>query len=256
MEETISVLNNKKQKLAASIHRPDKEGKFPAVILLPGFRGTKEEGHIKQLAMELAQNNIVAIRFDPSGFGDSDGNTEKDYRLSNYFSDTESVCDYLKKLPNVDSNHIGLYGHSMGAMLVVLFAAKHPEIQASVSVSPPHIMKTKNRLENVWHGWEKNGYLEKVRDGKTVRIPWEFLADAEVYNPLEEVTKIKTPILFIFGTNDANVLPEETKALYEKANEPKQLFIVDGMDHFYKNFPDKLTLVNNEIISFYKKYLQ
>lgn len=255
MEETIAVLNNKKQKLAVSIHRPVGQGQFPAVILLPGFRGTKEEGHIKQLAIELAKNNIVAIRFDPSGFGESEGDTEKEYRLSQYFRDTESIYDYLKLLPSVDSNHIGLYGHSMGATLVVLFAAKHPEIQASVSVSPPPVMGTKHRIETVWIGWRKNGYLEKVRNGKTIKIPWEFLADADHYDALTEVVKIKTPLLFILGTKDINVLPEETKALYEKANQPKQLFIVDDMDHFYKNFPDKLAIVNNEILKFYKKYL-
>jgi len=207
------------------------------------------------LAIELAKNNIVAIRFDASGFGESEGDTQKDYRLSHYFSDTEAVYEYIKTLPYVDSNHMGLYGHSMGAMLVVLFAAKHPDIQASVSVSPPYTMRTKNRLKNVWIGWEKNGYLETVHNGKTVKIPWEFLADADTYNSLKEVTKIKTPILFILGTKDINVLPEETEALYKKANHPKQLFIVDGMDHFYKNFPDKLTIVINKIIKFYKKYL-
>ncbi len=207
------------------------------------------------MATELANNNIVAIRFDPSGFGESEGDTEKDYRLSHYFSDTEAIYDSIKTLPYVDSNRVGLFGHSMGALLVVLFAAKHPEIQASVSVSPPHTMQTKNRLENVWIGWEKNAYLETIRNGRTVKIPWEFLADADAYNSLKEVAKIKTPILFILGTKDTNVLPEETKALYEKANQPKQLFVEEDMDHFYKNFSDKLTLVNNEIIKFYNKYL-
>jgi dipeptidyl aminopeptidase/acylaminoacyl peptidase len=255
VEDTISILNSKKQKLAATIHRPSKPGKFPAVILLNGFRGTKDEEDRKQLSIELAKNNIVAIRFDASGFGQSEGDTEKDYRLSNYFNDTEAVYDYLKQLPYVDKNHIGLYGHSMGAMLVVLFAAKYPEIQASVSVSPPNMMRTKNRLENIWVGWEENGYLEKVVDGKTVKIPLEFLTDTDTYNTLKEVTKIKKPILFILGTKDVNVLPEETKALYEKANQPKKLFIVDGMSHFYRDFPDKMTIVFSEILKFYKKYL-
>jgi dienelactone hydrolase len=93
VEETISILNNKKHMLAALIHKPAKKGKFPAVILLPGFRRTKDDVLIKQLAIKLANSNIVAIRFDPSGFGESEGEIERDYRLSNYFSDTESVYD-------------------------------------------------------------------------------------------------------------------------------------------------------------------
>jgi uncharacterized protein len=255
MEETITIPNIKGLQLAASLHRPDKEGRFPAVIVLPGFRGSKEEEHIKSLATALAQHDIVTIRFDASGWGDSEGTAENDYRLSNYFNDTESVYEYLKALPYVDTNHIGLFGHSMGAMLVVLFAAKHPEIKASVSVSPPYVMKTKNRVEHVWVGWKKSGYLEKEWHGKTVKIPWEFLDDAGKYNALKDVPKIKTPILFILGTADVNVVPDETKALYEKANEPKELFEVDGMDHFYKKDPEKLMTVFNKILEFYKKNL-
>lgn len=255
MEERVHIFNKKNQKLAAIIHRPQGQDKFPAVILMHGFTGNKEEQHIKQLAVDLANNNLVAIRFDASGYGESEGITEQDYRLTNYFSDAESVYDYLKTLPYVDKDHIGIFGHSMGAMLVVLLAAKYPEIKASVSVSPPSNLDTHYRLKGIWKEWKEKGYLEKINNGKNVKIPWEFLEDAKRYNALEEASKIKSPILFILGAQDVNVLPEETKELYEKANEPKELFIVDGMDHSYKNFPDKLAIVNKKILEFYKKYL-
>lgn len=256
MEEKVYISNKKNQKLAAVIHRPPTQDKFPAIILMCGFTGNKEEKHIKQLAIELTKNNFVAIRFDPSGYAESEGSTEKDYRLTNYFSDTESIYGYLKTLSYVDQDRIGIFGHSMGAMLVVLFAAKHPEIKASVSVSPPYNLGTHYRLKGIfWKGWKEKGYLEKIDNGKTVRIPWEFLEDAKRYNALQDVSKIKSPILFILGTKDINVLPEETRKLYEKANNPKEFLVVDGMDHYYKNFPDKLATVNEKILRFYKKYL-
>ena len=175
--------------------------------------------------------------------------------MTNYFSDAESVYSYLKNLPYVDNDRIGLFGHSVGAMLVILFAAKHPEIKALVPVSPPYNLETHYRLRGIWKGWKEKGYVEKETNGKTVKIPWAYLEDAKQYNALKEVPKVKDPVLFILGTADVNVLPEETKELYEKANEPKELFIVDGMDHFYKNFPEKLAIVNNKVLNFYKKYL-
>lgn len=255
MEEKVYISNEKNQKLAAVIHKPRKEGKFPAVILMAGFTGNKEEKHIKQLAIDLADNNFVAIRFDASGYAESEGKTENDYRLTNYFSDAESVYSYLKSLSYVEKVRICIVGHSMGAMLVVLFAAKHPEIKASVSVSPPYNLETHYRMKGIWSEWKEKGYLEKENNGKIVKIPWAFLEDARQYNALEEVNRVKSPILFILGTRDVNVLPEETEELYKKANEPKELFVVDGMDHFYKKFPDKLGIVNKKIIEFYKKYL-
>ncbi|MDO8582926.1 MAG: alpha/beta fold hydrolase [bacterium] len=256
MEEKVFILNKKNQKLAAVIHRPQTQGKFPAVILLHGFTGNKEEQHIKQLAIDLARNNFVAIRFDASGYGESEGTTEKDYRLTNYFNDAESVYEYLKNLAYVDKDHIGLFGHSVGAMLTILFAAKHPEVIALAPVSPPYQLETHYRLRGIWKNWKDTGYVEKKeRNGRMVKIPYAYLEDAKQYNALDEVSKIKNPILFILGTKDINVIPEETEKLYEKANQPKELFVVDGMDHFYKNFPDKLTIVNKKILEFYKKYL-
>lgn len=255
MEDKIYIPNKKNQKLAAVIHRPQSQGKFPAIILLHGFSGDKEERHIKQLAIELADNNFVAIRFDASGYGESEGTTEEDYRFTNYFSDTEFVYSYLKNLSYVDKNRIGIFGHSLGAMLVVLFAAKHPELKALVPVSPPYHLETHYRLRSIWKEWKEKGYVERETNGKTVRIPYTFLKDAEQYDALEEVSRVKSPTLFILGTKDINVLPKETEDLYSKANEPKELFTVEGMDHYYKNFPDKLAIVNGKILKFYRKYL-
>ncbi len=256
MEEKVYILNPKNQKLAAVIHRPKADGKYPAVVLLHGFTGNKEEGHIKQLAVELADNGFVAIRFDASGYGESEGDTEKDYRMTNYFSDTKSVYDYLRNLPYVDPDRIGIFGHSLGGMLVVLFAAKHPAIKAVVPVSAPYHLETHYRLKGIWNGWQEKGYREAKSNGKTVRIPWAFLEDAKRYNALVEVRKIKGPILFIVGTSDVNVLPKETQKLFEEANEPKELFVVRGMDHYYKNFEEKLVIVNEKVLKFFKKYLQ
>lgn len=243
MEEKVYILNKKKQKLAAVIHTPKSRGKFPAIILLHGFTGDKEEKYIKQLAVDLAINNFTAIRFDASGYGESEGKTEDDYRLTNYYGDAESIYGYLKNLPYVDKNRVGIFGHSMGAMLVILFAAKHPELKALASVSPPSNLETHYRLKGIWKGWKEKGYLLRKKKWKIVKIPWAFLEDAKQYNALSEVSKIKSPILFILGSEDANVLPEETEALYEKANEPKGLFVVEGWIIIIKTFPISLRLL-------------
>lgn len=81
------------------------------------------------------------------------------------------------------------------------------------------------------------------------------MEDAEKYNALDYVSKIHSPILIILGTKDDDVLPAETKTIYEKANQPKELFEFEGMTHDYKNYPDKLRIVNEKVIGFYKKYL-
>ena len=72
MEENVLITNKKDLKLASVIHRPKAEGRCPGVILIHGFTGSKEELHIKQLGIDLAENGFVAVRFDASGLGASE----------------------------------------------------------------------------------------------------------------------------------------------------------------------------------------
>lgn len=255
MEEKVTILNKKGLKLSTVIHKPKLQGKYPCVIVIHGFTGDKEELHMKQTAMDLARNNIIAIRFDASGYGESEGETESEYRLSNHMSDIRVVYNYAKTLPEVDPKRIGLYGQSLGAMMAVLFAANNPDIKASVAVSPPYHMETHYRLKGIWKDWKNDGFLKKETEKGEVKIPWVFLEDSRSYDALKVVDKIHSPILFIIGSKDINVLPEETQKLYKQANQPKELFVVEEMDHFYKNVHGHLKLVNEKIVSFFKTNL-
>jgi|GEM_PF-2852341 len=60
------VKNIKGLNLTTVVHSPNKESKYPAIILLHGFKGYKEEENIIQLATDSAENGFVAIRFDAS----------------------------------------------------------------------------------------------------------------------------------------------------------------------------------------------
>ena len=89
MEEKIFIDNSNGLKLSLIISYPDKNKQYPAILILGGFVGYKEEAHVKELAGALMQNGFAAIRFDCSGFGESDGIFEKDYLMSNYLKDIE-----------------------------------------------------------------------------------------------------------------------------------------------------------------------
>lgn len=257
MEEKVKVTNAKGLNLAGVIHRPAGEGKFPAVILLHGFCGYKEELHIWELAKDLANEGFVAIRFDASGFGESEGSLDSDYRLSNYLNDIEKIYLYLKSLDYVDASRAAVWGHSMGGMASIIFAAAHPEIKVVCSVSAPDFMRADRREGHPFNGWKERGFFEKVssRFGK-LEIPHAFLEDAQKFNVLDFVPRLRAPLLVVLGGKDIDVLPEETRAIFEKANEPKKLLEVKAMDHYYKNSPELLKQVNKGIIKFLKKYLQ
>ena len=77
MEKPVIFKNNLEKQLVGILHLPEKEGKFPAVIICHGFKGNKTQRKFVGLGRELAKNGIVVLRFDFYGSGDSEGNFEK-----------------------------------------------------------------------------------------------------------------------------------------------------------------------------------
>jgi esterase/lipase len=252
IEEKVLIKNSRGLILAAVIHRPEDDNKHPAVILLHGFTGCKDEAHIKTLASDLALNGIVSIRFDASGAGESEGTSEDDYRFSNYLSDIDDISNYLKTREFADPDRIGIWGHSMGGTLSIIFASSHP-IKAVCSVSATRKMETSLLLKEMLPQWKKIGWFTKA--GTKIKIPYVFIEDAQKYDVLDYVAKIKKPLFIILGKFDNVVAPEDTRLIYERACEPKILLEISDIGHDYKKYDDKIKLINKEIVSFFHKYL-
>lgn len=253
MEEKVFIKNNRGLKLAAVVHRPEGKGKFPAVILLHGFLGDKDLASFESMARQLCANNIVAIRFDASGFNESEGTVENDYRLTNYKADLGSVYKYLKLQSFVDSRRVGLCGQSMGGLLAVVFASQHPEIKAIGVISSPVKM---NVLKIPKIKGEKFFDRESFKFG-TVKIPYEFVDDAEQYDAVKSVPKVKGKLLFVWGTDDKVVPWQETKKIFEAGHEPKEFFEVASMGHKYyrEGPPEIMGIVDEKVVEFFKKSL-
>lgn len=256
-EKRVFIKNEKGLKLASIVNYPDENNRYAAVIILHGFTGYKEEPHLEGLAKALAQNGFVAVRFDCSGSGESDGTFEKDYRMSNYREDIESIYSYISNLEYVDNNKIGILGHSMGGELAVIFAAFHPQIKACITVSATTTMRAANWIKDVIGEWQKTGWFDKEysRDGSQIKIPYSFMEDADKYNSLDYVKKLTSPILVILGTADDVVSPEDTREIFAAANEPKELAEIEGIGHDYKKHQNYIIMVNNKVLNFLEKYL-
>jgi len=256
MPQKVFIKNKKELKLAVIVSKPENEGVFPAVILLHGFTGYKEEPYYPTLSTNLLKHDIVSIRFDASGYGESEGTLEKDYRFSNYLSDIGVIYKYTKSLDYVDESRIAISGHSMGGLLTIVFSSRHPAIICLCAISSPVKMETSKEMSKNLLNWKKRGYLKKVssRFGP-VRIPWAFIEDASKWDATSSVKRVKVPILVIAGTGDTTVLSKETKKIYESANQPKEYIEIKGMTHDFKNYPEILSRVNNKITDFFIKYL-
>ena len=133
-EEEVVYKNEKDNvKLAGTLTLPRGEGEFPAVILITGS-GTQDRdstiaGHrpFLVLADYLTRKGIAVLRVDDRGAGGSDLGSLR-ATTENFVGDVLAGVAYLKRRKEINSNQIGLIGHSEGGMIAPLAAVRSKDI--------------------------------------------------------------------------------------------------------------------------------
>ena len=72
MNKSVTLRNNKGLNLAVDVEAPDTKNIHPFVMMFHGFKGYKDEGSYTELAKTLLRKGVGSIRFDASGFSDSE----------------------------------------------------------------------------------------------------------------------------------------------------------------------------------------
>ncbi|MEQ8928046.1 MAG: alpha/beta hydrolase [Fulvivirga sp.] len=144
-EDIIIQNNEEKIELGGTITYPNKSDmQYPAVILLSGSgpqdRNSELAGHkpFLSIANHLTERDIVVLRMDDRGVGESTGS--KNVSFGNLLSDVNIMLDYLKKQDFVDSDNIGLIGHSLGGIIAPMAAIDHPDkVNFIITLAGPSI---------------------------------------------------------------------------------------------------------------------
>lgn len=106
--------------------------------------------------------------------------------------------DAVLKLAKERFDKVGILGSSLGSALAVLEAEKE-KVDALILLCTPATVRIKEKT------------------------------------PLDVIHHVEAPTLFIHGDKDEMVPFEHSKMLYDRAQEPKELMIVEGGDHRYSN---------------------
>jgi pimeloyl-ACP methyl ester carboxylesterase len=128
-EEVTFQNGNANITLAGTLTLPQREGNFPAVILISGSgpQNRDEEllGHKPFLVISdyLTRNGIAVLRYDDRGVAQSKGDF-KTATTVDFASDVESAIAFLKTRKEINKSKIGLIGHSEGGIIAPMVAAK------------------------------------------------------------------------------------------------------------------------------------
>lgn len=220
----------------------------PTVILLHGLSGHR--GEMLNEAQMLADAGFSTLLFDLRGHGASEG--DKTTLGYSEVEDVRGAVDYLLTRDDVDTEHIGLSGFSLGGVLTLRAAARIPEIQAVAAISA---FKTVD--DNV----------TPIVQALTGRAPFPFPAAVMFFVNMEtgvNVSEVRAiddlaaisprPVLFVHGGQDTIVPVSNSEEMYAAASEPKDLLIVPDAGHggFLEAAPDEY---RERLVGFFSQYL-
>lgn len=231
-----SIQNRKGQNIVLIIEEAGNQKGL--VFVMHGLSGFKEQPHVQTIAEAFQEKGYTVIRFDTTNtLGESDGDF-KNATVTNYYEDLEDVISWAKSQKWYQEPFC-LAGHSLGGMCTSLFAEKYPEKVkglAPISTTISGKLSLEARPEKI-REWKRTGYLieeSMSKPGVIKKLPWSHMEDRLKYDILNEAEKLTMPILLITGEKDESAPPEYQKILYDKLPGKKELHIIKGAPHTFR----------------------
>ncbi|TCP18531.1 hypothetical protein EV693_102211 [Nicoletella semolina] len=125
---TISFMTEEQQPMVAKLYRPisaTAQTPKPALLALHGYQSDKEATSTFG-ALELAKRGFVVLAIDHFGHGYSTKLPASNKNMSG----ANNGYQYLKTLPFVDKEKLGIFGHSTGALNAIRVAKLNPDHKA------------------------------------------------------------------------------------------------------------------------------
>ncbi len=213
-------------------------GKTKATVLFLHGNAENISTHFRNVAWLPAEGyNVLAL--DYRGYGASEGTPS----LAGMQLDIDAAMRSLLAHKDVDPNRIVIFGQSLGGALAIYYAA-HTAYRANIravvidSSFFDYRMIVKEKLAGFFLTWPFQW------------LPWLTVDDE--YSPANSVAAISPiPLLLIHGDQDVVVPPHHSQQLFERAKEPKQLWIVPGAGHIQSQESQE---IRKRLAEFLKRY--
>lgn len=149
---------------------------------------------------------------------------------------------YLKSLPFVDGNRLGIWGWSYGGYMTLYSLTHAPDVfKCGIAGGPVTDWK----------------FYDSIYTERYMRTPQENVEGYKTSSPLAAADKLKANVLLIHGADDDNVHMQNTMNFVDalvKAGRPFNLYIQPGEKHGFRSQADRLYL-NNRLLQFFKEHL-
>ncbi|MDP2671166.1 MAG: alpha/beta fold hydrolase [bacterium] len=259
-EKIVNFSDKQGRKIVGTLLLPEGAGPFPAVVICHGFRGDRNQENLTEITEETSKKDIVTFRFDFTKVpGESDLPLE-DMTITYELEVLDLALDFLRKIPEVNKDKIGLAGHSLGGLVVAWYAAAHPEIKSLTLLSAVYnflIMWNHRYGEETAKEMQEKGFamIYSTRFKRDLKMKVGFYEDAQKYDIDQVIDTLTCPILVIAGTEDEAVTLDHAQHYLDRAPSlQKELKIIRGADHNYTD-PKNLEEVKTAVADWFEKTL-
>jgi len=251
MEKPVHFYNQQGEKLAGTLHLPDRSDEC-GVIFGHCFTCSRHTRIIRQACNELAAAGVLALRFDFSGNGQSEG----EFSASNYSKQIAEMQAAADVIAEKGARRIGLAGHSMGAVIAVLTAARTRTVKAVCALAgrlsglnATHFFSKKQLKE-----LEDTGRVSFNSRGRSLQLSTKFFADAGQYDLSKTVKSLQTPLMVIHGDAD-EIIPVQDAYLAKTLNpEYTELVVIPGADHMFSAEMHR-SQASQSVVKWFKEHL-
>lgn len=192
-----------------------------AVLLLHGVRANRLA--MLERARFLSAAGYAVLLIDFQAHGESVGRRITFGSLES--RDARAAFDYLRKA--APGERVGIIGVSMGGAAAIL---ADPPLSADAFVLEEVYSTIRAALDNRLR-LQLGPLGMLVAPSIAAVMSWNLGIDEAQLRPLDRIAGLHAPLLLIAGERDRHATLQQSRALFEAANEPKQFWGVAGAAH-------------------------
>lgn len=237
---------------------PKKEGKYPALLQVPGAGVRPYAGDIANAEKGVITFQIgihgVPVNMDDvsvynslatgalAGYWNYNLDDKDRYYYKRVYLGCLRANDFLTSLPQYDGKHLAVMGGSQGGALSIVTAALDPRVKF-LAVFYPALSDVTGYLKGRAGGWPHLFAQNNLAFNNTK----EKINTAGYYDVVNFARQLKVPGIYTLGFNDETCPPTSMFAAYNAIGAPKELYIVPETGHW--TFPEQREQLNGWMIS-------
>jgi cephalosporin-C deacetylase len=256
----VNLQNHQNSRLYGILAMPKKEGKYPALLHVPGAGVRPYYGDIANaergiITLQIGIHGVPVTMpqevYDNLRFGGLNG--YQNYNLDDpdrfYYKRVYLGCvranDFLTGLPQFDGTNLAVTGGSQGGALSIVTAALDSRVKW-LGAFYPALSDVTGYLHGRAGGWPHyftGGGLEFNNTPKKIET-------AGYYDVVNFARRVKVPGHYSWGFNDETCPPTSMYAAYNMISAPKDLFLALDTGHW--TYPEQRENMNDWLLKHLK----